>query len=55
MGDQTRDMYKDPFFVLDRHATRLQLSFSPTRTTSDYEGALVKMIADEVSIFSSIF
>jgi len=49
MSDRISAMYKDLFSVLDRYATRLQLSFCPTRISSDYENALVKTIADEVN------
>ncbi len=49
MSDRTSAMYKDLFSVLDRYATRLKLSFCPTRISSDYENAIVKAVADEVS------
>src|ERR1700722_11133114 len=55
MGDKSSAMYKDLFFVLDQHATRLQQSFCPTRITSDFESGLVKVIAEEVSVFFRVF
>lgn len=50
MSERTSAMYKDLFIVLDRCASRLQLSFCPSRISSDYENAMVKAIADEVGL-----
>jgi hypothetical protein len=42
-------IYKELFAVLTRHARRLKLKFRPAKITSDFELALIKTVAEEVS------
>ena len=42
-------IYKDLFFILGQHKDRLQLEFRPRQLTSDFEPALIKAVAEEVS------
>ena len=41
--------YKELFSILTYHARRLQLRFHPQTITTDFESAMIKTIADEVS------
>ena len=56
LGNRTTFTYKELFSILGNHARRLQLHFRPEKITSDFEGALIKAVADEVCqlLFSQI-
>ncbi len=48
-------IYKELFSTLFDHTNRLQLRFHPEIITSDFEQAVIKTIAEEVSIFALFF
>ena len=49
LGGRSMTIYKELFSILSHHAHRLNLTFRPAMVTSDFELALIKTVADEVS------
>ena len=51
LGGRSTRIYKELFSILTHHASRLGLTFRPEKITTDFEAALIKMLAEEVSFF----
>ncbi len=49
LGSRSAIIYKELFSILAHHARRLNLQFRPAQLTSNFEAALIKTVADEVS------
>jgi hypothetical protein len=47
LGNRIAFIYKELFSILTNHACRLNLQFRLEKITSDFETALIKIIADE--------
>lgn len=50
LSGRSYEIYKELFSVLTQHASRLGLKFRPETITTDFELAIIKTIAEEVSI-----
>jgi F0F1-type ATP synthase assembly protein I len=55
MSGRKKIFYEDLFNTLKKHADRLKMTFEPDRITSDFEAALITVVADVVSYLHDRF